>query len=1115
MPSNVQSQPVSAWEETILLPTYPVPAPDPNPMFLDKRVNQGATGRVYPNPFTDRLSNEKVERPYRAVFVENEYLQLILLPEIGGRIFAGLDKTNGFNFFYRQHVIKPALIGLLGAWISGGVEFNWPQHHRPSTFMRVDHLIEEHPDGSRTVWLSDHEPMDRTRGMVGICLHPGRALIEFKVRLYNCTPFPQTFLWWVNTAVHMHDQYQVVFPPDVTAVTDHSKRAMCHFPVARGAYYGVDLTGVDISWPRNIPVAASYFVTESRYDFFGGYDHKHDAGVIHVADHHISPGKKMFTWGTGSFGRAWERNLTDADGPYIELMAGMYTDNQPDFSWIQPYERKTFSQFWYPVQKIGPAKDANCRLAVNLETGDRSARVGVCVTESFPRAAISLAAGDRVLFARKVDLAPGAPFVEQVDLPAGLVEGDLLLRVCDEAGEELIRYAPQVAEHKPLPEAMAPAPPPEEIHSAEELFLTGLHLEQYKHPTQEPEPYWERALAMDPGDVRCNNALGLSHLRRGNLVQAEHHFRQAIRTLTRRNPSPRDGEPYYNLGLALKHQGRLDEAYDALYKAIWSYAWQAAGYLALAELDGLQGHLADALAHLDRSLSTNALNLVARDLKAAILRRLSRYPEAEALLRETMREDLLDYGSRNELALLSRAQGHGPAAEEQLRELAEIMRGDEGVLQAQRHLDLAFDYAGAGLWPEASEVLARLVEHKGAAGPVYPMVLYAMGYFAHRSGQESQAQELYRRAAAMPPDYCFPVRLEELAILQHVVCADPQDARAQYYLGNLLYDKKRYDEAIQAWEAACRLDPGFSISWRNLGLACYNVRRDPGRAVACYQQAFEANPGDARLLSEMDQLLKRQGVLGAARLARLEAHPDLVAQRDDLTAERAALYNQLRQPERALEIILGRRFHPWEGGEGLVSGQYVSAHLLLGQGALDDGRAEQALAHFEAARTYPESLGEGQWPWATEAHLDYLAGLAREALGDGEGSRACFERAAEARAGLSAECYYQALALRKLGHVEAARRRLQELLDHATGRLEETGRPGFQTSVPQFVFYDPDPRTPERIAYTFLLGLAQRGLGRDAEAMASFSEVLALDPNHLGAQEELRRPSAQEGRAHE
>jgi hypothetical protein len=447
----------------------------------------------------------------------------MLLPEIGGRIHIGQDKTNGYDFFYRQNVIKPALVGLLGPWISGGVEFNWPQHHRPSTYMPVQHTIEQDEDGSITVWLSEHDPMQRTKGMVGICLHPGKSFIEAKVRLYNRTPFVQSFLWWANVGLRVHDQYQAFFPPDVTYVADHAKRAMSSFPIARNFYYGVDYRkGVDISWYKNIPVPTSYMVTESKYDFFGGYDHRAKAGLVHYADHHIAPGKKLWTWGNAEFGYAWDRNLTDSDGPYIELMAGVFTDNQPDFSWLQPFETRTWSQFWYPIQEIGPVKNANRQAAVNLETDGSKARVGVCVTEPFDGATVQLIAGGKQVMAAQVDLAPGEPFVQEREIPG---DRDLLVRVLSADGRELIRYQPQVIkERTELPSPATEPPPPHEISSSDELYVTGLHLEQYRHATRYPEPYWEEALRRDPLDSRCNTQLGLLKLRRGQFTEAEQHF---------------------------------------------------------------------------------------------------------------------------------------------------------------------------------------------------------------------------------------------------------------------------------------------------------------------------------------------------------------------------------------------------------------------------------------------------------------------------------------------------------------------------------------------------------------------------------------------------------------
>ena len=1097
-----RSEPVRAWEQTVVIPSYPAPAPDLNPMFFEKRVYQGCNGKVYPNPFTDRVSNEKLDKPYRAVFLENQYIKLMILPEIGGRIHIAQDKTNNYDFIYRQSVIKPALVGLLGPWISGGVEFNWPQHHRPSTFMPVDHCIQEQADGSRIVWLSEHEPMGRMKGMVGICLHPGKALIEAKVQLYNRTPFVQTFLWWANVGLRVHDQYEAFFPPDVRHVADHAKRAMSSFPIARGYYYGVDYSrGVDIRWYKNIPVPTSYMVTESKYDFFGGYDHGRQAGIVHVANRHISPGKKLWTWGNGEFGYAWDRELTDEDGPYIELMAGVYTDNQPDFSFLHPYETKSFSQYWYPITQIGIVKNANRHVAVNLEVESGRARIGICATQPFLRAALVFSAGNTTLLEKCVDLAPGSPLTETAGLPAGIAETDLLLQIRTHDGLELIRYRPEAPMERHVPPPASEPPLPKDVATADELYVMGVHLEQYRHATRCPENYWQEALARDPGDARCNNAVGLLWLRRGQFVEAERYFRQTIQRLTLKNPNPYDGEPYYNLGLTLRYQERLEEAYAAFYKATWNYAWQSPSYYALAEIDCHRGDWSTALEHLHHSLLTNSRHLKARNLKAAVLRRSGRWEEAERIASETVALDPLDFWSRNELILDAVAQGDGSRAALLTRELAGLMGG-----RVQTYLDVAFDYAGAGLTTEASEFLERLLSSEAMKDRAHPMVFYSLGYFARKRGDEDQSRQYFELGQRASPDHCFPSRLEEMQVLLAARVVNEKDSRSAYYLGNLLYDKRRYEEAIEKWEIARKLEPSFSIPWRNLGITYFNLHRDTPKARDCYQKAFEANPRDARLLYEMDQLSKRLAVLPRERLDLLEGHPELVGQRDDLTVELVRLYNQTGQPKKALEVIGGRRFHPWEGGEGLVSGQYVTAHLLLGREYLETGMAQDALNHFEAAQRYPLNLGEGKHFLTPETHLYYYLGLAKEKLGDLAGAQANFRRAVANASGCSPMTYYATLALKKLGYQDASASKLRELLDYAQQRMNVKVRIDyFATSLPNFLLFEDDLQKHNQIDCTFLAGLAHLGLGDVAQARKAFQEVLSLDINHLDAQEELRR----------
>ena len=683
---------VRCWEEQVILPTYPVQQADPNPMFLEKRVYQGSSGKVYPNPFTDKVALEKHDQRYRAIMLENEFIQLMILPEIGGRIHAGKDKTNEYDFFYRQTVVKPALVGLLGPWISGGVEFNWPQHHRPSTYMPVHAAIEECADGSCTVWLSEHDPMLRMKGMVGISLAPGKAIVEAKVRLYNRTPLPQTFLWWANVAVRVHDQYQAFFPPDVTFVADHAKRAISSFPLARNSYYGVDYRpGTDISWYRNIPVPTSYMVTKSKYDFFGGYDHARQAGLVHTSNHHIAPGKKLWTWGNAEFGYAWDRNLTDDDGPYVELMAGAYTDNQPDFSWLQPFETKAFSQFWYPIQKIGPVKNANTEAAVNLEFEKDSARIGVHVTCRRKIRTIVTCSG-RIVLDEQHDLAPGQPLVKRIGTEDTSPEEYILL-IQDLDGNPIVSYQPERNSDCEPPAPASEPLEPAQIHSIEELYLTGLHLEQYRHATRLPEAYWLEGLQREPDDARLNNAVGLRCLRKGEFAKAEAHFQRAVCRLTSRNPNPYDGEPFYNLGLARLYQGKTSEANDSFYKSGWNFAWQSAASYALASIAVTGGELHRALDLVEQSLLTNVQNLKARALKASVLRRIGETVKAQTIVDETLALDRLDFRMMAEQLLAG-------GKETDLEAFERALENDVQTL-----LDVVFDIAWSGSHDNAFQVL--------------------------------------------------------------------------------------------------------------------------------------------------------------------------------------------------------------------------------------------------------------------------------------------------------------------------------------------------------------------------------------------------------------------------
>ncbi len=514
----------------------------------------------------------------------------------------------------------------------------------------------------------------------------------------------------------------------------------------------------------------------------------------------------------------------------------------------------------------------------------------------------------------------------------------------------------------------------------------------------------------------------------------------------------------------------------AFYKATWNQAWQSAAYHELAELDCRKHDWTSALEHIDRSLRMNSDNLRARNLRAIVLRKLGLDSEADTILRATLALDPLDWWARH-------------------------LAGEPLGCDTQTRLDIALDFARGGFFREALAVLEVVKADTGTA----PLVGYYTGWLQAQMGDTQKAVASYKAAAKASPDYCFPSRLEEILILEAAMCANPADARAPYYLGNLFYDRRRHVEAIRFWEKSAKLDPNYSVVWRNLGIGYFNILKNPALARTVYDRAVRANPSDARLLFERDQLWKRLGEKPEKRLRELEKHPDLVQQRDDLSVELCALYNQTGRQMKALKIISTRKFQPWEGGEGQALGQHVRTQLALGREALAHEDYPCAANHFEHALQSPENLSEAKHLLANQSDIHYWLGVALEKLCDKAGAKRHWKLSAEFRGdfqemsvrAFSEMTYYSALSLERLGKKSAAQTLLRDLLAYARqlGKAEAK-IDYFATSLPTMLLFDEDIQFRQQTTALFLQAQAQLGLGRKSAAKKLLQTVLRRDPSH-------------------
>ena len=1088
---------VKAWREIVTIPTYEVGKPEKNPMFLEKRVYQGSSGVVYPYPVIESMSDEKVDKEYKAVYIENEYIKVMILPELGGRVQMAYDKIKQRHFVYYNHVIKPALVGLAGPWISGGIEFNWPQHHRPSTYMPVDSTIVENEDGSITVWVNEMERMFHQKGMAGFTLRPGCAYLEIQGRVSNRTNLPQTFLWWANPAVEVNDAYQSVFPPDINAVFDHGKRAVSSFPIATGTYYKMDYSaGVDISNYKNIFVPTSYMGVNSRFDFEGGYENDTQAGMLHVASHHYSPGKKQWTWGNGDFGRAWDRNLTDEatpeemaqwhiyrEGfrPYIELMAGVYTENQPDFAWLMPYEEKQFVQYFMPYHEVGIVKQASKDFVMNIEQPDATHTTFKILATSKKEVRIVLE--DKYgheYYNQVVTLSPEQVLIETVDTRDAQFS-DMFLTIDRPENPRmypLLEWHAEADEIRPIPDAAEAALSPQDTKTIDQLYLTGLHLEQYRHATWSALDYYEEALRRDPMDYRCNMQMGLWYLRRARFDKAKGYLETAVKVQKKRNPNPYDGEALFYLGVVNKLLGQYGVAYNCFWKSTWNKGWADAGYFEAACISIAAEKWEDALCELNRALISNSHNHKARAMKAAVLRKLGRKDEALAWINESYTIDPFNYVCMVEEHLLT-------GDDAPLHRMVNIIHGN-----IYNYHETALDYTQAGLKSEAALVLQTAIKHGVEESPL-------TYYYLANVMSLADVKEYVNKAMAVAPDYCFPNRLEDARMFEAFkMFGDP---KAAYYLGCLYYDKRQYDLAIENWELSARLDPTFPTVWRNLALARFNKQGREDEALEYMEKAFHLDENDERIFMELDQLYKRLHRPHVQRLAFYEQHAELIERRDDLVLEHATLLNMLGRYQEAKQLIDNRIFHPWEGGEGKVSGQYQMCRLEIAKQLLqkdaNDARAKQLL---EECLVFPHHLGEGKLYGSQDNDFLYFLGRYQEGtVGPTEPAAAMYYNDAKPD-----KIFYAALCYRKLGQEDKARSLFHKLINYGKQHIfDHVVMDYFAVSLPDLLVWEGDLDELNRIHCLYMLALGYYGMGDKEKAERYLRQVEEMDNNHLGARQ--------------
>jgi tetratricopeptide (TPR) repeat protein len=694
-------------------------------------------------------------------------------------------------------------------------------------------------------------------------------------------------------------------------------------------------------------------------------------------------------------------------------------------------------------------------------------------------------------FEESIDINPENPFLHTMKIPAQVQKEDINIALFTSNGIELASYQPQCSEADSFPEVAKPPRRPEEIESIEKLYYTGQRLEQFYNPSLKPEPYYHEALKRDSQDYRVNTAMGILHLRKAMFDKAENYLKTAVQRITDNYTKPRDGEAAYYLGICQKYMGNLEESYKNLYKATWNHAFHSASYYHLAELSCIHQNYEMAFEQLDRSLTTNANNTKAINLKCAILRKIGKFQNALELVNSVQAFDPLDFWSVCEMFFIRRESEENDKAEQASEWLRKTMHGYE-----QSYIELSLDYANAGLWDEAIRVLSELYLMGDDKTKSYPMIYYYLGYYWLQKGDEAKALEYFKRASQQSPDYCFPFRLESIHVLEEAKRINDTDARAPYYLGNLLFEMQP-QRAIKEWEKSVVMDDRFPLVHRNLGMAHYKISNNPKKAVDSYMKAIMLNPSDQRLLYEIDLIYAADREDPGTRLKLLQKHHHIIANNNvcDALSREIMLLVQLGYYDEALEILTENHFKQWEGISKAYN-SFVDAHLLRGLNKYYAKNYSKALEEFIAAGDFPVNMMVARpYRGGRLTEIYYYSGIAYEAMGKSKEAKEQYQLCVRERQYpvLSVNHYFKALALEKLG-------RHEEAIDLFDGLIALGQRRINSSEVDFFAKFGERQTNADRLADAYyLLGLGYLGKRLMKKAKEMFSESVRLNLNHVWA----------------
>jgi len=960
---EIADQVITSIDE-ITLPTYELLGENRNPVFH----SQYGVAHIYPYTLQDQFSTQPADITYRALILENRYLRVTVVPQLGGRVFSVYDKVSECEIFYKNTTIKYSPLAIRGAFFSGGLEFSFPVAHAPTTAEPINWDFQHCEDGNASIIIGGLEHMAGLRWTIKLSLFPNRCALAQDVQLYNPTPVPGRYHYWTNASLHSDDQTEFIYP--LQRVRSYEFAGTASWPVARldpilaepglPGMEGVPMWPADrlhdqihFRWEKNMLAQISIFGRNVTWDYFGAWQHTSNTGYAHFARHQDVSGMKLWSWGRSDVGVINQTALMDDGSLYAETQCGAM-ETQLDFDFLPPGKTRTWREWWLPLRDLGgltcASAEVGARLHLALGEGDRIVKltIGICPAITVPSAEINLSIPGKTILQENASCSPQQPWLKEISIDAKQLSAHpLTLLVRDDQGKVLLDYTHDSSPYKNEFIETESASPPE---TAEDYYQLGLKHENFDNRPQALESYWN-AIRISEEHGPSHFQLGLMLLRSADFKGAKHHFRWAADLGI-------DAALYY-LGLVSWYSADSDAA-EEYYKTALPYF--SAALLGLVSVAFKHKRWAESVELLRQAQPRDEELSSVNSLLAMALKRSGKTAEAQPIFLQVLAQDPLNLLVLNELGSFATKSDN-----EYKSKLQRLLDDDQQYI-----LDLAGFYLDAGLKDDALAILENASEQWN-----YPTLNYLTAYLLDN---DDAASTMRARAIHAEPDLVFPSRLWEIIALQDALEKHSNDDQAKYYLGNFYYSRQRFEDAVQLWEASLDGLNSFDVVHRNLGLAYWQQQGDLVKATEYFETALGINPDNQDLYIHLDDIYSQQN-FHEKRADLLAAMESLNPIREDLRKRKLSIMVDLGQHEEALRIMTDEVFVPMEMDQSfhLV---YVSALVKSAQAHLDSGHIEQAIADYQRALEFPQNQGVGKPTTLGNAEILYRLGCTYELIGD-------------------------------------------------------------------------------------------------------------------------------------